>query len=264
MHKVIIRYISLVILLSAVTLIFGCRSADTPPIEEPPTIEDPTTEESAYEPEDPSETEPPVTEDDPYEPYEAEPERVLRPAIADMREYYGNDHIIGYIYIEGTSIHYPVTQYTDNEFYLYHDIWGNPDRAGWIFLDYENDITREDPNVIIYGHNMRRDIRFHSIRHYVNRDFFDAHRYITFNTAYAEYRWEIFSFYITCINFFYIQVIFQSDEEFYGLLAEMKSRSMHDSGVEVGRGDRVLTLSTCVGNPENERFVVNARLIRDE
>ena len=259
MHKTA-RYISLIILLTAVTLIYGCRNVDPPYKEgEPPIIEEPIIEEP--EPEELIDTEPPPAYEE--EPPEAEPERVVRAAVAHLREYYNNDNIIGYLYIEGTSINYPVTQYTDNEFYLDHDIRGNPDRAGWIFLDYENDITREDPNVIIYGHNMRRDIRFHSIRHYVNRDFFDAHRYITFNTAYAEYRWEIFSFYITCINFFYIQVYFDSDEEFYELLEEMKARSMHDSGVEVGRGDRVLTLSTCVGNPENERFVVNARLIRD-
>ena len=263
MRKITIKYISFIVLFTVISLVYGCRGTDTPTIEEPsPVIEEPVNEEPVYQTEYPY-TYPSFEAEEPYE-ADFEPERVVRPAIAALREYYNNDDIIGYIYIEGTTINYPVTQYIDNEFYLYHDIRKNPNNAGWIFLDYENDITREDPNVIIYGHNMRRDIRFHSIRHFVNRDFFDAHRYITFNTAYAEYRWEIFSFYITCINFFYIQVIFQSDEEFYGLLAEMKARSMHDSGVEVGRGDRVLTLSTCVGNPENERFVVNARLIRDD
>ena len=262
MHKTAVRYIGFIILFVVITLVYGCRTAHTPPIEEPPPIsEEPVNEEPVYETEYPLDAVPPFEDEE--EP-ETEPVRIVRDAIANLREYYGNDDIVGYLYIEGTSINYPVTQYIDNEFYLYHDIRRNPDNAGWIFLDYENDITREDPNVIIYGHNMRRDIRFHSIRHFVNRDFFDAHRFITFNTAYAEYRWEIFSFYITCINFFYIQVYFDSDEDFYDLLAEMKARSMHDSGVEVGRGDRVLTLSTCVGNPENERFVVNARLIRDE
>ena len=204
---------------------------------------------------------------DQYDDIEQPPEEtaqgwVVNPYIVALREQYENDEIVGYIYIEGTDIRYVVTQHTDNVFYLYHDIHRRPDRAGWVFLDYENDLTREDPNTIIYGHNMRQNIRFHGIRHFQNRDFFDTHRYITFNTAYGEYRWEIFSFYRTHIDFFYIQVHFNSDEEFYELLAEMAARSMHPSDVIVGPGDRVLTLSTCTNNDRDERFVVNARLIQ--
>ncbi|MCL2409803.1 MAG: class B sortase [Oscillospiraceae bacterium] len=189
-------------------------------------------------------------------------ERIISPHIAALRERYENDEIVGYLYIEGTDIRYPVAQHTDNSFYLYHNIYKRSDSAGWVFLDYENDITREDPNTIIYGHNMRQNIRFHGIRHFQDRDFFDTHRYITFNTAYGESRWEIFSFYRTNIDFFYIQVHFDSDGDFYELLAEMAARSMHESGIEVGKGDRVLTLSTCTNNARDERFVVNARLIQ--
>ena len=191
-------------------------------------------------------------------------ERVPNPYILALREEYGNEQIVGYLYVEGTDIRYPITQYTDNSFYLYHNIWRQADQAGWVFLDYENDITREDPNIILYGHNMRDNIRFHGIRHFQDPDFFDAHRYITFHTLYGEYRWEIFSFYRTNIDFFYIQVYFDSDEEFYELLAEMAARSMHESGIEVGAGDRVLTLSTCTNVDRDERFVVNARLIQEK
>jgi sortase B len=74
----------------------------------------------------------------------------------------------------------------------------------------------------------------------------------------------VFSFYITDISFNYIQVIFNSQNEFYELLTEMKARSIYDTGVEVRPDDRVLTLSTCANNPQNERFVLNARLIRDD
>jgi sortase B len=168
---------------------------------------------------------------------------------------------MGHLRIEGTSIDYLVTQTGDNEFYLDHDINKRPNSAGWVFLDYENDITNNDPNTIIYAHNMRRDIRFHSIRRYVSEDFFKTHRYIIFNTLYEDSVWEIFSFYRTDITFPYIQVVFPSEDDFYELLAEMKARSMYDTGVDVGPGDRVLTLSTCVGNREEERYVLNARLV---
>ena len=244
MRKIITRYTIFIAILAVIILISYIYSSETE-----------------------CETEQLYIDEEPYEePYEVmEPEkRSVSPAIAALRERYNNNDIVGYLYIEGTNINYPVTQYTDNEFYLHHDIEKRRNRAGWIFLDYENDITKEDRNVVIYGHNTERNNRFHHISRFVNRDFFDAHRYITFNTAYAEYRWEIFSFYRTGIDFFYIQVFFDSYEEFYELLAEMKARSMHDSGIEVGPGDRVLTLSTCVNNPANERYVINARLIRND
>ena len=205
----------------------------------------------------------PLYIEEPIEEIVRERQWILREEIAQLRQYYNNDDIVGYLYIEGTSISYPVVQSDDNVFYLYHDIHKARNVTGWIFLDYENDIMEENRNTIIYGHNMRQDIQFHSIRRFFDREFFDNHRYITFNTAYGEYRWEIFSFYHTSIDFFYIQVDFETDDEFYELLAEMKARSMHESGLEVGEGDRVLTLSTCANDHVNNRLVVNARLIQE-
>ena len=258
MRKSITKSIYIIVLFAVIILLSACSCTGTPIEEEVPVIEE-VVEEPAevYEPVDLIETDKPDTV------YEVVEERTINPFVAQLREQYGNDEIVGYLYIEGTDIRYPVTQYIDNVFYLYHDVHRQSDRAGWIFLDYANDITREEPNTIIYGHNMRQNIRFHGIRNFQNRGFFEAHRYITLHTVYEEQRWEIFSFYRTNIDFFYIQVEFESDEEFYALLSEMAARSMHESGVEVGPGDRVLTLSTCTNAARDERFVINARLIQE-
>jgi sortase B len=131
-------------------------------------------------------------------------------------------------------------------------------------MDYENDISRDDPNTIIYGHNMKQDIMFHSLRYYQSEDYFKNHRYITFNTAYEESTWEVFSFYRSSIYFAYVQVYFSSNDEFFNLAKEMKSRSVYDTGVDIEPGDRVLTLSTCTNEKEDTRFVVNAKLVKTE
>ena len=182
-----------------------------------------------------------------------------------LRREYDNDDIVGYLKIEGTSIDYPVVQSEDNFYYLDYNIYKEEDVAGWVFLDYENDTARDDPNTIIYAHNMRKDIMFHSIRHYTSKEYFENHRYITFNTEYADQTWEIFSFYSTLVDlneFNYIQVFFESHDDFVNLLTEMKSKSMYDTGVEIYPDDRVLVLSTCVGGAAtDERYVVNARLV---
>jgi len=184
--------------------------------------------------------------------------------LEQLRREYDNDDVVGYLKIDGTSIDYPVVQSDNNQFYLEHNIYKKSDRAGWVFLDFENDTSRDDLNTIIYAHNMRDDVMFHSLRNYTSKDYFESHRYITFNTEYADQTWEVFSFYRAPTSFYYIQVFFPTHDDFVNLLMEMKSRSIYDTGVEVSQDDRVLILSTCVGgNDRNERYVLNARLVDD-
>ena len=177
----------------------------------------------------------------------------------ELRSKYDNEDIVGYLKITGTSIDYPVTHSGDNLFYLHHDIKKQTSEAGWIFMDFENDVENDDPNTILYGHNMRQDIMFHSLRYYQSWNYFNNHRYVIFNTIYENHVWEVFSFYRTDTNFQYIQVVFPSDDAFNALASEMKARSMYDTGVDIKPGDRILTLSTCTNESEDTRFVLNAR-----
>ena len=187
---------------------------------------------------------------------------VINQEILDLREKYGNYGIIGYLSIEGTTIDYPVVQSADNAFYLDHDIYKNPDVAGWIFLDYQNDIRYDDKNMIIYGHNMRQNYRFHSIRYYTEKDYFNNHSKITFNTLYREQEWEIFTFFITDTRFMYIEIFLEDCDRWRDLLEQMKEKSIYDTGVNVSREDRVLLLSTCVDAGDTDmRYVLGAKLI---
>ena len=185
--------------------------------------------------------------------------KVIQPEFEELRAMYSNDDIIGYLKIAGTSIDYPVTHSGDNSYYLHYDINKNASSAGWIFMDYENDIELDDPNIVIYGHNMRKDIMFHSLRYYQSWDYFNQHRYIIFNTIYDNYVWEVFSFYKVDISFPYIQVFFPSEDDFYALASEMKARSLYNTGVEIKPSDHILTLSTCTNEAEDTRYVLNAR-----
>jgi sortase B len=185
--------------------------------------------------------------------------KVIQPEFEELRAEYGNDDIVGYLRIAGASIDYPVTHSGDNSYYLHYDIRKNASNAGWIFMDYENDVERDDPNTVIYGHNMRQDIMFHSLRYYQSWDYFNNHRYIEFNTIYENHVWEVFSFYRTDTDFPYIQVIFPSDEDFFSLATQMKALSMYDTGVDIKPGDRILTLSTCTNEDEDTRFALSAR-----
>ena len=195
-------------------------------------------------------------------------ERAIRPEFLELMEIYDNDDIVGYINIPGTSVDYIVLQKRDdkNEFYLNNDIYKKPSGAGWIYLDYENDVFLEDPSMIIYGHNMSKDIMFHSLRYYVNLDYYEGHPLITFNTLYDDFTWEIFSVFITKTTFSYNIVNFKSRDAYYELASEVKRRARYDTGIEISPDDRILILSTCTSADPNsdERLVVAARLMRDE
>jgi len=190
------------------------------------------------------------------------PAFVPRDEFLAWREEFNNDDIIGHLRIEGTGIDYLVVQGRDNDFYLYHDIHREPSRAGWIFLDYEVDIRGDDHNMVIYGHNMAENIMFHGIRHFQNYNFLRAHPIISFRTLYADYEWEIFAFYVAHIDFPYTLVNYPNTATWAHWLDNFVYESIHDTGINVTAHDRILTLSTCSGANDDERFVLQARLIR--
>lgn len=64
-----------------------------------------------------------------------------------------NPDIVGWIYIEGTEINYPVVQGNDNQYYLKHLFSGEWNGSGCIFLDSRNRVDFSDRHSIIYGHH---------------------------------------------------------------------------------------------------------------
>ena len=202
--------------------------------------------------------------DEPTEEYIPLPPEVL-PRIVQLREYYDNPDIIGYIYIPGTTISYPVVQTGNNVFYLYHDLHWNPSGAGSIFMDYENNpYLLADDNTIIYGHNMRNGTMFHAVRHFHREAFFREHTYILLDTPYRETVWDIFSFFHTTIAFCYLTTNFRNRDDFYEFLRELERRTIFTTDIELSPEDQILILSTCGVTGGPNRYVVVARLRPDE
>ena len=192
------------------------------------------------------------------------PPRVARQEFLDYRAYYGNDDIIGRLWIPNTTINYLVPSCPDNQFYLHHDIQGRRHTAGWVFLDYRADINGQDQNMVVFGHNMSRDIRLHSLRHFLDHDFFMSNRYIYFSTIYADYVFEVFSAYTAHISWPYIYTNYDHLEGGWGhYINEFARKSLFDAGIKVSENDRVLTLSTCVNTHMDYRIVLHARLVSE-
>ena len=185
------------------------------------------------------------------------PPRVIRQDFLDLRAYYDNDDIMGSIYIPNTTVNYLVTQTTDNSFYLYHNIRGDRYAPGWIFFDYLLDLHGQDQNMVVYGHNMRRDYMFHSLRNFLDEDFFHNNRYIYLSTIYADYVFEVFSAHITHIDF---PFTWNNYDNWDYMINEFQARSRFTADITVSGEDRVITLVTCDPVSRDNRIVVHGVL----
>lgn len=73
----------------------------------------------------------------------------------------------------------------------------------------------------------------------------------------------MFSTYQITPEDYYINTIFNNDDEFTKFINKIKSRSNYDYGVGLDSSDKVLTLSSCIGDGK-KRVVLHAKLIENE
>ncbi|PIC83980.1 class B sortase [Sporosarcina sp. P1] len=186
----------------------------------------------------------------------------MRPQFEELNKV--NQDIVGWISVEGTNLHNPILQAEDNDFYLNRNFTRENSRAGSVFMDYRNDITDMSRNTVLYGHAMRNDTMFGSLKKFGDQDYADEHPVIYVDTLYEGYDIEVFAAYETTIDFYYIETDFQTDEQFSDFLEEVESRSLIDMPVEVGADDRIVTLSTCNNsvNSKDKRYVVQGKLVK--
>lgn len=183
--------------------------------------------------------------------------------------YARNQDVMGWVKIDGTNINYPVTQTTDNDYYLTHDFDKNYTRCGTPFFDYRNALDGSDKSIIIYGHYMRNGQMFGNIEKYKDLQYYRDHSMITMNTIYEENQWKIFSVFYASTkeedapNFYYLHTNFNSEEDFLGFVDDVRDRSLYDIPVDVTGDDQILMLSTCSHIFDDARMVLVARRVRD-
>lgn len=166
-----------------------------------------------------------------------------------------NDDIVGWIYLEGTNINYPVVQGDDNSYYLKHLFEGDWNSAGCIFLDSRNAGDFSDRHSVIYGHHMKNKTMFSQLDGYKEQAFYNAHPTILLLTPEQNYKIEVFSGYVANVEDDAWELGFTT-AGYADWLTQTQEKSCFESPVEVGTEDRVVTLSTCSYEFDNARFVV--------
>lgn len=171
-----------------------------------------------------------------------------------------NPDIVGWIYVEGTDISYPVVQCQDNQYYLKHLFSGESNSAGCIFLDCRNASDFSDRHSIIYGHHMKNGSMFSGLTEYKKQEYYDGHPIALLLTPEKNFEIEIFAGYVASVQDEAWEVAFPSDRDFSEWLEKAEERSCFISRITPAVTDRIVTLSTCSYEFNNARFVVLGRI----
>ncbi len=171
-----------------------------------------------------------------------------------------NKDVVGWIFNKNGVINYPVLQGKDNSYYLNHLISGKKNINGSIFMDYAANSNFKDANTLIYGHSMDNGSMFRTLLNYKKQSYYDKYPEFYIYTPDGNYKLLIFAAYETTSNDNAYGKIY-SETGFNKLVAHAISKSKIKTDVEVGVGDKLVTLSTCAYSSKNARFIVMGKLV---
>lgn len=180
-----------------------------------------------------------------------------------------NPDIYAWIYIPDTLIDYPVLQHpTDNLYYLEHNLDGSRGYPGCIYTEDYNARDFSDPNTVVYGHNMKNGTMFAGLHKFEDSTYFGEHPCIYIYTEEGLYVYGIFAAYESGNEHILYSNDFSSEYVYSGYLEDIFSvRSMNSSireDMEVTTRDRIITLSTCVADRADRRYLVQGVLLNGE
>lgn len=147
-----------------------------------------------------------------------------------------NSECIGWIYIEGTNMNYPVMHTPDNpQKYLRKNFDGEYSQSGVPFLDAR--CSADGGTAIIYGHNMKNGTQFFDLKKYLDADFRNSHQTIEFQTEVGI--------------------------RFYTVVDVIKTDIYDDIYNQIHSDDNTLILSTCYGSAKSGRLLIIAKEATD-
>ena len=175
-----------------------------------------------------------------------------------------NSDVTGWIQVNGTIINYPFVQTKDNNFYLVHSFDKSYNEAGWVFLDYRNDLNNLDKNTIIYAHGREDNTMFGSLKNILQSNWTkDKDNFvIKLSTKTENTLWQVFSIYRIPTTNDYLKINFDENNDFLEFANMLLARSNFNFNTSINANDKILTLSTCYNL--QDKVVLHAKLIKIE
>ena len=140
------------------------------------------------------------TEDTPEEEPAGEEQEVISPLERYAELFAMNNDMAGWIQIEDTPINYPVMYTPDNpDYYLKHNFYKESSAYGVPYIAEHCDPMEPSDNVIIYGHHMNNGSMFAGLMNYEDRDFYERHKTVRFDTLTETAEYEVIAVFKTTV-----------------------------------------------------------------
>ena len=205
-----------------------------------------------------------VASSDGPEPTVEEPENAQ--ILSRFTELYAqNGDLGGWVAIDDTDVNYPVMFTPENpEKYIHLSFSQKTSMSGVPFIGGGWAISPGSYNIVLYGHHPKSGVMFADIVKYKDKDFCREHPIIHFSTLYDEGDYEVFAALATDIRAAkalrcYTFLNAKDEADFQDFLDGIRGAALYDTGVSVGYGDDLLTLSTCAYHTNDGRFVILAK-----
>lgn len=192
--------------------------------------------------------------------------------------YQENSDLIGWIRIDDTPIDNPVMQTKIGEnndnpnFYIHRDWEKNESKHGLIYIDASCEL--DGKNIIMYGHRMKDNTMFGSLKFYKDEEYYENHSIIHFDTLYEEREYEIIGVCLAKVFYsgngeeamikngeftFYKYTQISNEDEFKEYINYVKEKSLYKIESDVSYKDELITLCTCDYYTEDGRLLVIAK-----
>lgn len=171
-----------------------------------------------------------------------------------------NSEIIAWLYCPDTVINYPVVQTSDNEKYLTVNFSGKSNAGGALFADYTSTVGIRASHLIIYGHNMKDESMFGTLKNYADEDYFKAHPVFYLLTPDRSYRVELLDCLTIDASLDNYPTYFSESGSLENYVGRLSSMAYWVNSEADWQNNQLVTMSTCTSS-DDERLILQGVLV---
>lgn len=171
-----------------------------------------------------------------------------------------NSEIIAWLYCPDTVINYPVVQAADNEKYLTVNFSGNENAGGALFADYASTVGIRASHLIIYGHNMKDNSMFGTLKNYADEEYFKAHPVFYLLTPDQAYRVDLLDCLTINASLDNYPTYFSENGSLESYVGRISSMAYWVNPEADWQNHQLITMSTCTSS-DDERLILQGVLV---
>lgn len=181
-----------------------------------------------------------------------------------------NPDAYAFIEIPGTQVNYPVMQSSTQEedYYLNVTFEGVAALPGSIYSRMVNAKDFSDPITVIYGHDMLDGSYFGDLKNYIDRGFFDTYRDMFIYLPERQLEYKIIAEVVHDDMLISATHDLKDPNSVVAFIQELQGipepQNQFAEDMTVTPEDRLVTLSTCIGDRPNNRRLIVAKLVNEK